>query len=58
MNEETLPVNESSLPRILSLIELPDEILNKIIDYLCTDQVTPRSNNSKSLIGFLNTPIF
>lgn len=52
MNEETLPVNESSLPRILSLIELPDEILNKIIDYLCTDQVTPRSNNSKSLIGF------
>lgn len=52
MNEETLPVNESSLPRILSLTELPDEILNKIIDYLCTDQVTPRSNNSKSLIGF------
>ncbi|KHC78681.1 Hap43p-repressed protein [Candida albicans P78042] len=52
MNEETLPVNESSLPRISSLIELPDEILNKIIDYLCTDQVTPRSNNSKSLIGF------
>lgn len=52
MNEETLQVNESSLPRILSLIELPDEILNKIIDYLCTDQVTPRSNNSKSLIGF------
>lgn len=52
MNEETLPVNESSPPRILSLTELPDEILNKIIDYLCTDQVTPRSNNSKSLIGF------
>ncbi|AOW28524.1 Hap43p-repressed protein [Candida albicans SC5314] len=52
MNEETLPVNESSLPRISSLTELPDEILNKIIDYLCTDQVTPRSNNSKSLIGF------
>lgn len=52
MNEETLPVNESSLPRILSLIELPDEILNKIIDYLCTDQVTSLSNNSKSLIGF------
>lgn len=52
MNEETLPVNESSPPRILSLTELPDEILNKIIDYLCTDQVTSLSNNSKSLIGF------
>lgn len=53
MTEKTSPVNEPTPPLILSLTDLPDDILNKIIDYLYIDHVPPLSdNNSKSLIGF------